>query len=77
MRTPGHDFDLVHGFLTTEGVIGGADDVLGLRYCDSVDPDGRNTYNVVDVRLAPGCGARLDLSMRRYAATPTLKFPWS
>ncbi|WP_091319567.1 formate dehydrogenase accessory sulfurtransferase FdhD [Geodermatophilus ruber] len=54
MRTPGHDFDLVHGFLATEGVIAGSDDVLGLRYCDSVDADGRNTYNVVDVDLAPG-----------------------
>jgi FdhD protein len=54
MRTPGHDFDLVHGFLLTEGVIGGCDDVAGLRYCNSVDPDGRNTYNVVDVDLAPG-----------------------
>ncbi|HEY0449953.1 formate dehydrogenase accessory sulfurtransferase FdhD [Actinophytocola sp.] len=54
MRTPGHDFDLVHGFLATEGVIAGAADVLGLRYCDSVDADGRNTYNVVDVDLAPG-----------------------
>jgi FdhD protein len=54
MRTPGDDFDLVHGFLATEGVITGPDDVAGLRYCDSVDADGRNTYNVVDVDLAPG-----------------------
>jgi hypothetical protein len=30
-----------------------------------------------DVRLAPGCGARLELTMRRYAGIPTLKFPWS
>jgi FdhD protein len=54
MRTPGDDFDLVHGFLATEGVIASAADVLALRYCDSVDADGRNTYNVVDVDLAPG-----------------------
>src|SRR5215217_4608344 len=57
MRTPGDDFDLVHGFLATEGVIRGADDVAGLRYCDSVDAEGRNTYNVVDVDLAPGVEA--------------------
>ena len=57
MRTPGDDFDLVHGFLATEGVIAGSGDVLGLRYCDSVDADGRNTYNVVDVDLAPGVEA--------------------
>jgi hypothetical protein len=29
-----------------------------------------------DVKLAPGCGARLELAMRRYAANPTLAFPW-
>jgi FdhD protein len=57
MRTPGDDFDLVHGFLMTEGVIGSAGDVAGLRYCNSVDDEGRNTYNVVDVDLAPGIEA--------------------
>ncbi len=57
MRTPGHDFDLVHGFLATEGVIAGVDDISALRYCDSVDAEGRNTYNVVDVVLAPGVQA--------------------
>ena len=57
MRTPGDDFDLVHGFLATEGVIASDADVLALRYCDSVDADGRNTYNVVDVDLAPGVEA--------------------
>ena len=29
-----------------------------------------------DVKLAPGCGARLELAMQRYAADPTLAFPW-
>jgi FdhD protein len=57
MRTPGDDFDLVHGFLATEGVIRSADDIAGLRYCNSVDADGRNTYNVVDVDLIPGVEA--------------------
>jgi FdhD protein len=57
MRTPGDDFDLVHGFLATEGVIRSADDVAGLRYCNSVDDEGRNTYNVVDFDLAPGVEA--------------------
>ncbi len=54
MRTPGADFDLVHGFLATEGVIAGIEDVAGLRYCNSVDDEGRNTYNVVDVDLTTG-----------------------
>lgn len=57
MRTPGDDFDLVHGFLTTEGVIVSRSDITGLRYCNSVDESGRNTYNVVDVDLAPGVQA--------------------
>src|SRR4029453_5954719 len=47
MRTPGGDFDLVHGFLATEGVIASAADIAGLRYCNSIDDQGRNTYNVV------------------------------
>jgi FdhD protein len=64
MRTPGDDFDLVHGFLATEGVIGSADDLAGLRYCNSVDDEGRNTYNVVDVDLAPGVAAP-DTSLER------------
>ncbi|WP_433558171.1 formate dehydrogenase accessory sulfurtransferase FdhD [Pseudonocardia xinjiangensis] len=57
MRTPGHDVELAHGFLLTEGVIGSAADISTARYCDSVDADGRNTYNVLDVGLAPGVPA--------------------
>jgi FdhD protein len=40
MRTPGHDVDLVTGFLYGEGVIGGPDDVIHIRHCaQSEAPD--------------------------------------
>ena len=54
MRTPGDDFDLVAGFLATEGVVREAQDLAAMRYCAGTDDAGRNTYNVIDVALAPG-----------------------
>jgi FdhD protein len=51
MRTPGHDIDLAMGFLLTEGLIGAADDVVTAQLCAGTDTP--NTYNVVDVVLAP------------------------
>ncbi|TCP48568.1 FdhD protein [Tamaricihabitans halophyticus] len=54
MRTPGHDVELAHGFLLSEGVIGGKADIAVARYCDGKGPDGKNTYNVLDVSLAAG-----------------------
>ncbi len=62
MRTPGDDFDLVAGFLVTEGVVGSASDVAALRYCSGARPDSR--YNIVDVTLAPGV-ASPDPSVQR------------
>lgn len=49
MRTPGHDEELVAGFLVSEGVITSARDVLEISQCPST---GNKYGNVVDVLLA-------------------------
>jgi FdhD protein len=54
MRTPGDDFALATGFLVSEGVLAAADEVANVVYCAGATADGANTYNVVDVSLAPG-----------------------
>ncbi|MFI0732257.1 formate dehydrogenase accessory sulfurtransferase FdhD [Streptomyces sp. NPDC021225] len=54
MRTPGDDFALAAGFLVSEGVLGRADELANIVYCAGATADGSNTYNVVDVKLAPG-----------------------
>ncbi len=65
MRTPGSDVELAQGFLLTEGVIARRDDIARVAYCrgatypnpeslrSSPPEDGANTYNVLDVMLAP------------------------
>jgi FdhD protein len=57
MRTPGNDVDLALGFLVSEAVITRGDDVVAARYCAGTDDDGANTYNVLDITLAPGVAA--------------------
>ncbi|CAL9637737.1 Sulfur carrier protein FdhD [Streptomyces sp. enrichment culture] len=66
MRTPGDDFALAAGFLVSEGVLATASDLQNIVYCAGAtgggtsrssgagSGGGSNTYNVVDVRTAPG-----------------------
>ncbi|MFF8311541.1 formate dehydrogenase accessory sulfurtransferase FdhD [Streptomyces lydicus] len=54
MRTPGDDFALAAGFLVSEGVLGAAEELQNILYCAGATEDGVNTYNVVDVKTAPG-----------------------
>ncbi|MFE0426019.1 formate dehydrogenase accessory sulfurtransferase FdhD [Streptomyces sp. NPDC058953] len=69
MRTPtGDDFALATGFLVSEGVIGAAGDVTRVLYCAGATAEGVNTYNVVDVKLAPGVPLP-DFQLRRNVYT--------
>ena len=68
MRTPGDDFDLVAGFLVSEGVVSAAGEIVSLRYCAGTDEQGRQTFNVVDVQLRPDV-APPDTSLERHVYT--------
>ncbi|GAA0477520.1 formate dehydrogenase accessory sulfurtransferase FdhD [Streptomyces olivaceiscleroticus] len=68
MRTPGDDFALAAGFLVSEGVLSSADELANIVYCAGATEDGSNTYNVVDVQLAPGVTLP-DISLERNVYT--------
>jgi FdhD protein len=52
MRTPGHDRELVLGFLWAEGIIRSPDDVSAIAHCGRVGEEERE--NVIEVTLAAG-----------------------
>ncbi len=56
MRSPGDDFDLAAGFLLTEGLIDGAEDIASITHCPTDDRD--SAANIVNVN--PVDPARLD-----------------
>ncbi|MFI1504328.1 formate dehydrogenase accessory sulfurtransferase FdhD [Streptomyces sp. NPDC020597] len=68
MRTPGDDFALAAGFLVSEGVLAERGDLQNIVYCAGATADGSNTYNVVDVRTAPGV-AIPDITLERNVYT--------
>lgn len=70
MRTPGSDIELAQGFLLTEGIVTSRDDIATVRYCQGATEDGVNTYNVLDVTLAPGVPTPdVDLTRNFYATS--------
>lgn len=47
MRTPGHDFELVTGFLLSEGIIKEPHDIISIQHCHSKEAEkGDNTVKV-------------------------------
>lgn len=68
MRTPGQDFDLVAGFLLSEGVIWEAGHIRRMDFGTGVGPDGLKDFNTVEVTLAPGVSPP-DTSLERHVYT--------
>jgi FdhD protein len=68
MRTPGHDEELALGFLVTERVVSGPQDVASLRHC-SVAPTPEAAGNVMQAVLRAGVGVDLDALRRNLYAS--------
>jgi FdhD protein len=62
MRTPGHDFELVAGWLLSEGLIRGPGELRAVRYCTDPALDAEQRYNVVTADLARVAEDRLKSS---------------
>ena len=70
MRTPGDDFDLVAGFLVSEGVIARLDDLPGMRVVTGLGADGEPTFNIVDASVSgPGVRAAAERARTLYTTS--------
>jgi FdhD protein len=58
MRTPGHDHELVMGYLLAERIIRSKDDVLTVTHCGRIGAQERE--NTIEVKLVPGVKTPLD-----------------
>lgn len=64
MRTPGEDAELAAGFLFTEGIVGSAKDLDGLKPCGPIQPWGG--ANIVRVELSAGVAVDLVRLQRNF-----------
>ena len=68
MRTPGHDAELVAGFLLSEGIVQGPADIQRIEHqADPRRPEERG--NVIRAELAPGVELELDRLERHFYTT--------
>lgn len=68
MRTPGNDRELAAGFLYSEAIIKGANDIVAIESCGSPAPDSGN-HNVVRVDLAADVEVDLGRLQRHFYTT--------
>ncbi len=68
MRTPGHDHELVAGFLLAEGLIASRDDLGGIAHCGRLGSEGAGS--TIDALPAPG--AVLDVEALGHTRRGTL-----
>jgi len=66
MRTPGNDYELAAGFLVTEGLVSGADEIASITYCTGPE---KQEYNVLDVVLAAGVAPPSATAARPFLTT--------
>jgi len=62
MRTPGHDHELVAGFLLSEGLIGSRADLGGIHHC--ARPGTEGAHNTIDVVPAAGVVLAIEATRR-------------
>ncbi len=67
MRTPGNDFELAAGFVMSEQLVRGRDDIASIRYCVDRSIDEEQRYNIVNVQLCAATLPRLDAFERHFS----------
>jgi FdhD protein len=66
MRTPGNDLELAAGFLFTEGLISGREQIAAIEHAESSKPS--EAGNVVSIKLDQNVGLDLEPTQRNFFA---------